>query len=110
MGTELFFGYNKTQDLKNVPIKNTSVSLTGPTGQPDTLWDYSTVGSFHSTDKTNNKVYNLTMEVKVTSSNLWLSNYTDYQMELYSIISDLHDNKNKTFKEISDYLNENGFD
>jgi len=42
----LVFGYNKTQDLKNVPIKNTSVSLTGPTGQPDTLWDYSTVTDF----------------------------------------------------------------
>ena len=109
MGTELFFGYNKTQDLKNVPIKNTSVSLTGPTGQPDTLWDYSTVGSFHSTDKINNKLYNLTMEVKITSSNLWLSNYTDYQMELYSIISDLYDNKNKNFKEISDYLNDKGY-
>lgn len=37
------------------------------------------------------------MEVKIISSNLWLSNYTDYQMELYSIISDLHDNKNKTY-------------
>ena len=49
------------------------------------------------------------MEVKITSSNLWLSHYTDYQMELYSIISDLHDNKNKNFKEISNYLNDNGY-
>jgi len=49
------------------------------------------------------------MEVKITSSNLWLSNYTDYQMELYSIISDLYDNKNKNFKEISDYLNDKGY-
>ena len=76
----------------------------------ESLNNYSTVGSFHSTDKTfNNKGYYLTMEVKITSSNLWLSNYTDYQMELYSIISDLYDNKNKTFKEISDYLNDNGY-
>ena len=46
------------------------------------------------------------MEVKITYSNLWLSHYTDYQMGLYSIISDLHDNKNKNFKEISNYLND----
>ena len=39
----LVFGHHKTQDLKNVPIKNTSVSLTGQQDQPDTLWDYSTV-------------------------------------------------------------------
>jgi len=39
----LVFDTNKTQDLKNVPIKNTSVSLTGQQDQPDTLWDYSTV-------------------------------------------------------------------
>ena len=106
----MVFDTNKTQDLKNVPIKNTSVSFTGQSDQTNTLNDYSTVGSFHSTDKTfNNKGYYLTMEVKITSSNLWLSNYTDYQMELYSIISDLYDNKNKTFKEISDYLNDNGY-
>ncbi|MDA8910827.1 hypothetical protein N9I21_03450 [Crocinitomicaceae bacterium] len=42
----LVFDTNKTQDLKNVPTKNTSVSFTGPTGQPDTLWDYSTVTDF----------------------------------------------------------------
>ena len=71
---------------------------------------YSTVGSYSPKDKTfNNKGYYLTMEVKITSSNLWLSHYTDYQMELYSIISDLHDNKNKNFKEISNYLNDNGY-
>ena len=39
----LVFGHHKTQDLKNVPIKNTSISLKGPTGQPDTLSFYSTV-------------------------------------------------------------------
>lgn len=42
----LVFGHNKTQDLKNVPIKNTSVNLTGQQDQPDTLWDYSTVTDF----------------------------------------------------------------
>ena len=75
-----------------------------------TYLNHSTVGSYSPNDKTfNNKGYYLTMEVKITSSNLWLSHYTDYQMELYSIISDLHDNKNKNFKEISNYLNDNGY-
>ena len=49
------------------------------------------------------------MEVRITSSNLWLSNYSDYQMELYSIISDLHTNHKMTFKQISDYLIEKGY-
>jgi hypothetical protein len=59
--------------------------------------------------KNNNRSYYLTMEVRITSSNLWLSHYSDYQMELYSIISDLHDNHNMTFKQISDYLIEKGY-
>jgi hypothetical protein len=42
----LVFDTNKTQDLKNVPIKNTSVSLTGQQDQPDTLSNYSTVTLF----------------------------------------------------------------
>ena len=106
----LVFDTNKTQDLKNVPTKNTSQNLEGQLDQTNTLNDYSTVGSYSPKDKTNNnKGYYLTMEVKITSSNLWLSHYTDYQMELYSIISDLHDNKNKNFKEISNYLNDNGY-
>jgi hypothetical protein len=59
--------------------------------------------------KNNNRSYYLTMEVRITSSNLWLSHYSDYQMELFSIISDLHDNHNMTFKQISDYLIEKGY-
>ncbi|NBV07749.1 MAG: hypothetical protein EBS09_01410 [Flavobacteriia bacterium] len=57
----------------------------------------------------NNQSYYLTMEVRITSSNLWLSHYSDYQMELFSIISDLHDNHNMTFKQISDYLIDKGY-
>jgi|688.fasta_scaffold125334_4 hypothetical protein len=64
----------------------------------------------YNTDRiSRNQSYYLTMEVRITSSNLWLSHYSDYQMELYSIISDLHDNHNMTFKQISDYLIEKGY-
>jgi hypothetical protein len=59
--------------------------------------------------KNNNQSYYLTMEVRITSSNLWLSHYSDYQMELYSIISDLYENHNMTFKQISDHLIEKGY-
>ena len=59
--------------------------------------------------KNNNRSYYLTMEVRITSSNLWLSHYSDYQMELFSIISDLHENQNMTFKQISDYLIDKGY-
>jgi hypothetical protein len=59
--------------------------------------------------KNNNRSYFLTMEVRITSSNLWLSHYSDYQMELFSIISDLYENQNMTFKQISDYLIDKGY-
>jgi hypothetical protein len=67
------------------------------------------VDPFLSNKINHSKSYYLTMEVRITSSNLWLSNYSDYQMELYSIISDLHTNHNMTFKQISDYLIEKGY-
>ncbi len=69
------------------------------------------IGNNITTNKVrnNNRSYYLTMEVRITSSNLWLSHYSDYQMELFSIISDLHDNHNMTFKQISDYLIEKGY-
>ena len=37
---------NKTQDLKNVPTKNTSQNLKGQLDQTNTLNDYSTVTDF----------------------------------------------------------------
>ena len=38
--------YLKTQDLKNVPTKNTSQNLVGQSDQTNTLNDYSTVTDF----------------------------------------------------------------
>ena len=109
---------------KNVPRKNLRKPSKTLTDQPNTRSFYSTVTEslpLVNTDtvignnitpnkvKNNNRSYYLTMEVRITSSNLWLSHYSDYQMELYSIISDLHDNQNMTFKQISDYLIEKGY-
>ena len=42
----LVFDTNKTQDLKNIPTKNTSQNLEGQLDQTNTLNDYSTVTDF----------------------------------------------------------------
>jgi len=109
---------------KNVQRKNLLKPSKKQIDQPNTRSFYSTVeenSTLVNTDTVignnitpnkvnyNNRSYYLTMEVILTSSNLWLSHYSDYQMELYSIISDLHDNQNMTFKQISDYLIEKGY-
>jgi hypothetical protein len=119
----IFEGINHPFD-KNVQRKNLLQPSKTLTDQPNTRSFYSTVeenSTLVNTDtvtgnnittnkiKNNNQSYYLTMEVRITSSNLWLSHYSDYQMELYSIISDLHDNHNMTFKQISDYLIEKGY-
>jgi hypothetical protein len=104
---------------KNVPRKNLLKPSKKLTDQPKYPSDYSTVEenstlvNTSSTDsvigKNNNRSYYLTMEVRITSSNLWLPHYSDYQMELYSIISDLYENQTMTFKQISDYLIHKGY-
>ena len=122
----IFEGVKRTIS-KNVQKKNLLKPLKTLTDQPNTRSDYSTVEenstlvNTPSTDtvignnitsdkvKNNNRSYFLTMEVRITSSNLWLSHYSDYQMELYSIISDLYENQNMTFKQISDYLIDKGY-
>jgi hypothetical protein len=49
------------------------------------------------------------MKVELVSSNLWTSPYSTYQLELYSIICKRHDDEGWNFKQISDWLNENGY-
>ncbi len=119
----IFEGIN-TPFTKNVQRKKRLQPSKKLIDQPNTRSFYSTVeevstlvntdtviGNNITTNKVrnNNRSYYLTMEVRITSSNLWLSHYSDYQMELFSIISDLHDNHNMTFKQISDYLIEKGY-
>ena len=55
------------------------------------------------------KGYSLRMSVELVSANLWESPYTLYQQELYGIIQKLHDADGWNFKQISDWLNENGY-
>ena len=43
------------------------------------------------------------------SSNLWVSPYSQYQQELFSIIRSQHEEQSMNFVEICDYLVSNGY-
>jgi len=49
------------------------------------------------------------MNVQLTSSNLWLSPYSQYQHKLFNIIRDFRENSDWNFKQISDWLVENDY-
>jgi len=51
----------------------------------------------------------LVMNVRLTSSNLWLSPYSQYQQKLFNIIRNFKENDNWNFKQISDWLVENDY-
>jgi hypothetical protein len=54
-------------------------------------------------------VSQLKFSVEFTSSNLWVSSYTPYQQELFDMICKFHDEDGMDFKQISDWLNSNGY-
>ncbi len=49
------------------------------------------------------------LTVELVCSNLWVSPYSLHQQELFDIISKFHEQDGWNFKQISDYLNENGY-
>ncbi len=51
----------------------------------------------------------LIIKVMFKSSNLWVSPYSQYQQELFSIIRSQHEEQGKNFVEICDYLVSNGY-
>ena len=56
-----------------------------------------------------NTIHNLVMNVRLTSSNLWLSPYSQYQQKLFNIIRNFKEEDDWTFKQISDWLVENDY-
>jgi hypothetical protein len=60
-------------------------------------------------DVTNQRGYFLTMVVVVTSPNLWMSPYSEYQQTLFGIIQHKHEVDGMNFVQISDWLNENHY-
>jgi hypothetical protein len=73
-----------------------------------TLTYYSTVIENPSTPF-QSKGYSLYLSIQVISSNLWVPPYSDYQQELFNIISNLHENEGWNFKRISDWLVEHDY-
>ena len=55
------------------------------------------------------KGYSLRMTVDLTCSYLWKSPYSSYQLELFDTICKLHEDDGMDFKQISDWLNRNGY-
>lgn len=74
--------------------------------------DYSTVmGLFPTTPNvdSSHECFSLSLSVELKSSNLWVSNYTPYQQELFDIISKFHEEEGWNFKQISDWLVDNNY-
>jgi len=81
---------------------------------------YSTVTGTHSKGNqssvskisnisTSTKGYSLRMSVELTSSNLWTSTYSSHQQRIFDVIRKLHVEDGWNFKQISSWLNDNGY-
>ena len=60
-------------------------------------------------DDSNQKGYFLTMVLVITSPNLWMSPYSEYQQTLFGIIQHKHEVEGMNFVQISDWLIENHY-
>ncbi|MHA8062650.1 hypothetical protein [Aquirufa aurantiipilula] len=78
---------------------------------------YSTVtkkssNTIHQDNKSNQfytKGFFLSMVIRISSSNLWLSPYSEYQQRLFDIIRELHEDQKMNFVQISNWLNQNNY-
>lgn len=83
---------------------NKSAKTCFPVSLPNTdLTYYSTVTSQSST-KLFSKGYSLNLSIQVASSHLWVPPYSDYQQELFNLISKFHEDEGWNFQMISDWL------
>ena len=58
---------------------------------------------------TNTKGFSIKLSVQLKSSNLWLPPYSNYQQELFDIITKFHEVDGWNFQQISDWLVENNY-
>jgi hypothetical protein len=58
---------------------------------------------------TNSKGFSIRLSVQVKSSNLWSPPYSNYQQELFDIITKFHEVDGMNFQQISDWLVENNY-
>jgi len=82
-----------------------------PSNQSVPFLNYSTVVNYSPTTlkDSNSKGYSLRLSVQLRSSNLWTPPYSNYQQELFDIITRLHEVDGWNFKQISDWLVENNY-
>ena len=90
-------------DDQLVPVENYSTV----TGTPPTVNGPSGIKS--NNISTPNPDYNLRLDVQMVSSNLWTSTYSPYQQKIFDSIRKLHEEDGWNFKQISVWLNDNGY-
>jgi len=94
----------KTQGHQITPVRNYSTVVNDSTKGTNTGTKL-----LFSSDDSNKKGYFLSMVVVVTSPNLWISPYSEYQQTLFGIIQHKHEVEGMNFVQISDWLNENHY-
>jgi hypothetical protein len=82
-----------------------------PSNQSVPVGNYSTVVNCLPTTLkySNSKGYSLRLSVQLRSSNLWTPPYSNYQQELFDIITKFYEVDGMNFKQISDWLVENNY-
>ena len=105
-------------NIKRKPKKYLCEPSVSPANITDQLFDvenYSTVaaGSANIANLTGavtqQKGYSVKLVAEMTAANLWSSPYSIYQQWLFDTIKKLHEVDGLNFKQISDWLNDNGY-
>jgi hypothetical protein len=104
----------KKGDLLGAPFKLSSKPLKTQGNQLSTRSLYSTVVNCspkvpNQPDDSNQKGYFLTMVLVITSPNLWISPYSEYQQTLFGIIQHKHEVEGMNFVQICNWLIENHY-
>ena len=107
---------NKKGESKDSPVKYTLNSLNNNEYRIQDGSLYSTVINNSSTTfkvnnskRINTKGFFLSMIIRVSSPNLWLSPYSEYQQKLFDIIREQHEDKKMNFVQISKWMNDNNY-
>jgi hypothetical protein len=106
---------NKKGESNDTPLKMTSKPLKTSGDYIQSRPFYSTVMESPPTDTViptingQDKGYFLTMVIRVTSSNLWTSPYSDHQQNLFNIIREFHEDRGMNFVQITQWLNDNNY-
>jgi hypothetical protein len=98
---------NEGQELTRVmitPPKSGRKSL-----KPNSTLPYYSTVIKGSTNILQGKGYSLRLSVQLVSPNLWVPPYTNYQQELFDIITKFHEVDGWNFKMISDWLVKNNY-